>query len=154
MAKRLHETTVDRPGVPCECGRAKDRRAKRCAYCAHLPEGARERFMAKVNKTETCWLWTGARGGLDRKTRIGRYGRVAVGGGKTDQAHRVAYEMFVGPVPEGHYVLHRCDVSLCVRPDHLFTGTQTDNMRDMVAKDRCSRRGNPGPRRPREVSAV
>jgi hypothetical protein len=142
MAERLAEATVDRPGPPCACGRVKDRRAKRCAYCARLPHGARARFMAKVRvDANGCWIWQGATGGA------GRYGRVAIGSSETDQAHRVSYELHVGTIPEGHYVCHRCDVTLCVNPEHLFTGTQAENMRDMVAKDRCSRRGNPGPRK-------
>lgn len=48
----------------------------------------------------------------------------------------MSYEVNVGPIPAGLYVLHRCDNRLCVRPDHLFLGTQGDNIRDMFDKGR------------------
>lgn len=59
------------------------------------------------------------------------YGRVG-----SKQAHRVAWEQTYGPIPEGLFVLHRCDNRPCVNPEHLFLGTNTDNMQDMVAKGR------------------
>jgi len=76
-----------------------------------------------------CWLWT-------RQThRSGGYGRMTVDG-KKRPAHRVSYEVFIGPIPDGLFVLHRCDQPACVNPDHLFLGTHEDNMRDMVRKNR------------------
>lgn len=86
-------------------------------------------FEACFQKTETCWLWTGAKTTKDgygvRYTKFGRR-----------QAHRVAWELYRGPIPEGMLVLHHCDVRLCVNPAHLFIGTNDDNMADMVAKCR------------------
>ncbi len=81
-----------------------------------------------------CWLWTGALGNNG-------YGRIGVGfkneGTRgTGQAHRVSYETFVGVVPGGMDVCHRCDVRSCVNPDHLFIGTRLDNVHDMMRKKR------------------
>jgi len=74
-----------------------------------------------------CFLWTG--------TTTGGYGRVRRGK-RTHYAHRVAYELLVGPIPEGVCVLHRCDTPPCVNPAHLFLGTIADNNQDMVQKGR------------------
>jgi hypothetical protein len=56
--------------------------------------------------------------------------------GKMVNVHRVSYGFAYGPIPPGKQVLHRCDVRACVRPDHLFLGTQKDNMADMIDKGR------------------
>lgn len=63
------------------------------------------------------------------------YPQLRVGGRKV-MVHRAAYEAFVGPIPEGRSVLHRCDNPRCHRPEHLFLGTAQDNMKDMVVKGR------------------
>ena len=67
------------------------------------------------------------------------YGLLRPGGGKRAQAaHRVSYELHVGPIPDGHGVLHRCDVPGCVNPQHLFTGTNGDNNTDRASKGRSA----------------
>jgi hypothetical protein len=91
----------------------------------------KERFWKRVNKTATCWLWTGPPHGNNG------YG-VTCRHGKVQKAHVVAYELTHGSVPEGRKVLHKCDTPLCVRPDHLFIGSQRDNALDMLRKGRAT----------------
>lgn len=90
-------------------------------------------FWDRVDKTGECWLWTGARARKD-------YGAVRFQG-RQQPAHRVAWQLTFGPIPGGLFVLHHCDNPPCVRPDHLFLGTQADNMADKVAKGRQARLG-------------
>jgi hypothetical protein len=59
--------------------------------------------------------------------------------GRWDHVHRWAYQAFIGPIEEGKYVLHSCDVKICIRPEHLFLGTAQDNMTDKVSKGRQAR---------------
>lgn len=87
-----------------------------------------KRFWDKVNKTDSCWLWIGA------KNNKG-YPQFRING-QTFYAHRLSYEMEKGEIEKGKYILHRCDTPLCVRPAHLFKGTQKDNMQDCKAKGR------------------
>lgn len=88
-----------------------------------------ERFFQYVDKTETCWLWTGTTGGSVP------YGQFYVGG-KSVRAHRFSYGAFIGQIPPGLLVCHHCDVPLCIRPDHLFAGTMSDNIKDAIKKGR------------------
>jgi len=90
--------------------------------------GNASRFMAKVvDGSNGCRLWIG---GVS-----GRYGAFRLEG-KSELAHRAAWRIFNGPIPEGMTVCHVCDVCLCVNVDHLFLGTQADNMRDKADKGR------------------
>lgn len=89
-----------------------------------------DRFMDKVVPvTESgCWLWTADTSGQ-------RYGRFKLDG-KTLYAHRVAWTLMVGPIPDGGFICHKCDTPLCVNPDHLFVSDHKGNMRDMDRKGR------------------
>jgi hypothetical protein len=91
------------------------------------------RFWKHVDKSGECWLWTATRSSDG-------YGRVRVQRPKrTDlNAHRVSWELAYGPIPSGQHVLHHCDNPPCVRPDHLFLGTNADNVADKVAKGRTA----------------
>lgn len=86
------------------------------------------RFWSRVDKSGECWVWKGS------VTPPG-YGRIGYDG-KRGYAHRLSWELANGPIPDGMFVLHRCDNRVCVRPEHLFLGTQSDNMADMDAKGR------------------
>lgn len=95
-----------------------------------------DRFMAKVVPvTESgCWLWIGAYQGAG-------YGHFGIGSQtdgtrKTVLAHRYAYEHFVGQIPEGMFLCHKCDVRCCVNPAHIFVGTNRDNIQDAHNKGR------------------
>jgi hypothetical protein len=87
------------------------------------------RFWAKVQRGEGCWEWQGANNGKG-------YGCFGKEGSRPYYAHRFSWELHAGPIPDGLFVLHRCDNRRCVNPEHLFLGTQGDNMRDMIAKGR------------------
>ncbi len=91
---------------------------------------ALSRFWQQVCKTESCWLWTG-------HTKSRGKGLIWVDG-KPVYASRFSYQQFVGEIPKGMYVCHSCDNPVCVNPDHLFVGTQDDNMKDMKLKGRSN----------------
>lgn len=92
------------------------------------------RFWSKVNKTQTCWLWTD-------HTRDG-YGSIHCRVSGRDlllYAHRVSWIIHFGLIPKGRFVLHNCpggDRRTCINPCHLWIGTRVDNARDMVLKGR------------------
>jgi HNH endonuclease len=92
-----------------------------------MHEEIAERFWSKVNKTDSCWLWTG--------TPSQTYGSITIKS-KILKAHKVSFEMAFYPVAPGRIVCHKCDTPRCVRPDHLFIGDYKDNSQDMISKGR------------------
>lgn len=89
-----------------------------------------DRFWLKVSKTDGCWLWQGA-----KRNGYGMFWQ----SGRLASAHRVAWELSYGAIPERMQVLHKCDNRLCVNPFHLFVGTQRDNLQDAVNKGHLNR---------------
>lgn len=144
----LDDTTQDTPVKLCECGCGQP--TPPAAYTMksrgwvigqpirfihghnrHRP--AVERFWEKVNKNAPngCWEWAGSR------MRSG-HGQIHIDG-KSKLVHRFAWELNNGPIPDDLEVCHHCDNPCCVNPAHLFLGTQTDNMADMMSKVRQAR---------------
>jgi hypothetical protein len=99
-----------------------------------------ERFERHVKEDpETgCHNWTG----IPDKDGYGFFNITAQ---TKEYAHRAAYKLYVGEIPKGLYILHRCDNPACVNPDHLFPGTQLTNMRDMLSKGRYDQTGENNP---------
>jgi hypothetical protein len=97
-----------------------------------------KKFWSHVEKTETCWLWN--------STKREGYGLFYVNG-KTLSAHRFSFEICVGEIPTDKFVLHKtiCSNRHCVNPDHLYIGTQKDNVKDADSQGKVRgwmRRGN------------
>jgi hypothetical protein len=125
-----------KPTKPCEhCGNPRPHHARR--FCSQACHGAActtqpaERFWAKVQKTDACWIWTGSKNEFGYGTFTRRSGE------SPRRAHRFAWELVRSAIPKGLSVLHNCDNPACVNPDHLFLGTHRDNMHDMVQKGRA-----------------
>ncbi len=102
-----------------------------------------ERIETRIKKDSNgCWLWTGC---VNNKG----YGALYIRG-KVEGAHRAYWEVYNGSIPDNMCVLHTCDNPPCVNPDHLFLGTQSDNMIDKIKKGRdhntnktCCKRKHP-----------
>ena len=95
------------------------------------PASLEERFR-RIGWTETesgCWEWNGSR------AKRGGYGQIS-GRGTVLKTHRLSHELHIGPIPEGHFVLHSCDNPPCVNPAHLRSGTPEENTADMWSRGR------------------
>ena len=91
-----------------------------------------DRFWLYCDRSDMsgCWIWTGS-------LNTGGYGQIKQArSNKKILAHRLSYQINRGPIPDGAVVLHKCDNTRCVNPDHLFLGTQSDNMLDAMRKGR------------------
>lgn len=98
------------------------------------------RFWNKVIKRENCWVWDGARDGCG-------YGMLATYPSGYVKAHRFSYRLHFGPFLNSLQVLHKCDNTFCVNPQHLFLGTRSDNQKDSFSKGRNSNKGLKNPNR-------
>lgn len=115
-------------------------------YWRHPDRSLVTRFWNQVEKRgpDECWLWIGTITGNPKALFYGAIRAQRVNGSRLPmRAHRLSYELAYGPIPEGLFVLHRCDVTLCVNPAHLFLGTIAENNHDRAMKNRGSRLGNP-----------
>jgi hypothetical protein len=110
-------------------------RRTRCQACSVLARHAKADvdFWQSADRSggpHACWPWL-----LSKRGQNGKYGQVSYRG-RPMRAHRTAWLLTNGPIPDGLLVLHRCDNPPCINPAHLFLGTHTDNMADRKAKGR------------------
>lgn len=103
----------------CKCGSVLPKFKQRCVKC---------RLYSKAEPEGECLVWQGS-------TNPDGYGRLAMKGGN-QSAHRLAWELAHGPIPDDTCVLHSCDNPPCIQVSHLFLGSHADNMQDMHNKGR------------------
>jgi len=87
-----------------------------------------ERFKSKYRESCGCWIWKGS-------SFLNGYGQFYCDK-KNKKAHRIAWEIVNGPIPEGMLICHKCDVRSCVNPAHLYVGTQKENIKDCIERRR------------------
>lgn len=104
-------------------------------------ESIKDRFMKKVAQGTGCWMWTASA----MNSGYGQFGH----NGTMRQAHRVSYELHIGPIPSGRSILHSCDNKLCVNPAHLRPGTHSENIKEAYARNRRAKPDVAGEKHPR-----
>lgn len=120
--ERIYAKCQIRDGPPRFCRECFNVHKRAHPEIYQLPEAE---FWNRVEKTRGCWFYMGP-------TR----GQRGYGAWKSEYAHRYSWRLSNGPIPKGLWVLHRCDNTKCVRPDHLWLGTHEDNMREMSRRGR------------------
>jgi len=106
-----------------------------------------QRFMSKVSKDQCgCWIWTGSIRTASRANNL-VYGSICLNG-KVKLAHRASWEIHNGTIPDGKIICHSCDNPKCVNPEHLWVGTQKDNIQDAWRKGRGKGNVLPGENHP------
>lgn len=132
-------STLRHTRIPCpHCGTPMYKTAKQCYKCydrlrrEEADANLAERFYSYVEHTDGCWLWRGP-------TAHDGYGVITYHNRAT-RAHRVAYIIAHGTIPDGTIICHTCDNPLCVRPDHLYAGSLADNRRDAQQRNRWARK--------------
>ena len=94
-----------------------------------------DRLLARVRKMpQGCWVWTGSKSSRG----YGWFKDNRVVPSKNVNVHRIAWELWRGPIPRGYLICHKCDNPPCINPDHLFAGTAADNTRDSWQKGRSN----------------
>ena len=98
------------------------------------PCSLEEALLRKIRKTRGCWHWEGYAITDPKRPTIAPYGRLKRPESSSNLAHRIAYEVWVGEIPEGMEIHHKCANSLCVKPDHLQLATKAENSLEMMAR--------------------